>query len=71
MSTEEQGLHPLAVLCSESRAIPRRELSRQKEGSVILSGAVMASAPPRKEEEGIPTIPSQAIPRIEHLHPTS
>lgn len=60
----------LAVLHRESRPIPRRELSRQKEGSVILLGAVMASTPPRKEEGGIPTIPCQAIPRTEHLHST-
>lgn len=71
MSSEERGLHPLAVLCIESRAIPCRELSRQEEGSVILLGAVTAFVPPRKEEGGIPTIPCQAIPRIEHLYPTS
>lgn len=65
VSSEEWGLHPplpVAVLRSESRPVSRREPSRREEGSVILWGAVMASAPPsppRKEEGGIPTIPCQ------------
>lgn len=74
MATEERGLHlhfPLLSWLSESRPIPSREPSRRKEGSVVLLGAVTASASPRKEEGGILTISCQAIPRTEHLHPTS